>query len=254
MSTATDVPFEAPTGSYTFQVTDVPDIEVDPEEVARIAIYATRGWTREDKNGRIVPDDEAAKNFVYAYMRDNVVVNSESDIVDDGVSDADIYAKTFPRTPGATAEPVDDAQFSAYKTVLRKLWQYAGTSIRAHCQETAEMEGLDYVMCEKKVYRASRDVSTGTGAPKQVNVRFFTSNADLIFQLSSQPAAAKLVKVAEETAKHLLMNTTRHPELASRVAKETQLAMKRSAASLAPVTSAKKATADASDGDDNSDN
>lgn len=253
MSTVTDAPFVVPAETHTTFTGPVADgeaVELDPVEVAKLAIYETRGWTRVDKNGRKVPDDEAAKNFVYSYFRDNTVVNADADIVDDGMSDADLYAKTFPAAPGASSEPVDDVRFEAYKTVMRKLWQYAGTGIRAHCQETAEMEGLDYVMCEKKVFRASRDVSTGTGAPRQVNVRFFTSNPDLIFHLSSQPAAAKLIKVAEDTAKHLRMNTARHPELTARVAKETQLALKRSAANLAPITSGKAVVAADNNGDD----
>jgi hypothetical protein len=244
MSTVTDVSFAAPAGSQpsTSPSADGDVHGLDPIQAARLEIYATRGWTRVDKKGQTVPDDEAAKNFVYAYFRDNVVVNSDADIVDDALSDGDLYAKTFPNAVGATSRPVDDVQFEAYTSVKRKLWQYAGTNIRAHCQETAEMEGLNYVMCEKKVFRASRDLSTGTGAPRQVAVRFFTSNPDLIFQLSSQPAAARLIKVAEETAKHLAMNTRRHPELASRVAKEGQLALKRSSANLSPITSGKAAT------------
>lgn len=250
MSIATDTPFLAPLASQTDS--DLPVEELDPVGVAALAIYATRGWTRVDKTGRTVPDDPKAKNFVYALFRDSGVVNSEADIVDDGLSQSDLYAKAFPAASGATSEIVDDVQFEAYKAVSRKLWQWAGTGIKAHCQETAEMEGLDYVMCEKKVFRATRDKSTGTGAPKQVIVRFFTSEPDLIFALSSQPAAAKLVRAAEDVAKHLQMNTARHPELATRVAKETQSALKRSAAHLAPVTTGKSigALTSGSDNDD----
>ena len=252
MSTVTDdVPFPAPTKSHATVSAALEDnaVEIPPIEIAKLAIYETRGWTRVDKNGRTVPDDEAAKSFVYTYFRDNVVVDSDANIVEDGLSDADLFAKTFPGAPGATSEMVDDVQYEAYKAVSRKLWQYAGTGVRAYCQETAEMEGLDYVMCEKKVYRASRDVSTGTGAPKQVNVRFFTSNPDLIFQLSSMPATAKLVKVAEETAKHLRMNVTRHPELTSRVARNAKLALQQSSANLAPITSGKANSSANDDGE-----
>jgi len=247
MSTATDVPFVAPSESDPIAGGE----EANPVEIAKLAIYEHRGWIRVDKNGRTVPNDEAAKHFVYTYFRDHVVVDSDADIVEDGLSDTDLFAKTFPGAPGATSDTVDDVQYEAYKAVARKLWQYAGTGVRAYCQETAEMEGLDYVMCEKKVYRASRDVSTGTGAPKQVNVRFFTSNPDLIFQLSSMPATAKLVKAAEETAKHLRMNVTRHPELISRVAKNAKFALQQSSANLAPITSGKPNTAADGAGDDN---
>lgn len=249
MSTATDVSFVAANShATTGPAPDADAVEVNPVDVAKLAIYETRGWTRVDKNGRTVPNDEAAKDFVYAFFRDNVLVNSEGDIVDDGLSDADLFAKTFPGAPGATAEPVDDAQFEAYRAVMRKLWQYAGTGTRGHCQETAEMEGLDYVMCEKKVYRASRDGSTGTGGYKQINVRFFTSNPDLIYQLSAIPATLKLVKAAEETAKHLQMNVTRHPELTARIAKNAKLALQQSSANLAAITSGKP---NAANGDDN---
>ena len=72
-------------------------------------------------------------------------------------------------------------------------------------------------------------------------VRFFTADPDLIFELSSQPASAKLVRAAEEVSKHLQMNTRRHPELTNRVAKETQSALKRSGAHLAPLTAATSA-------------
>lgn len=240
MSTVTDAPFVAPTASPTTSPVFGPDgVEITPLDAAKLAIYATRGWTRVDKNGRTVPDDEAAKSFVYEYFRDNVVVDSDSDIVDDGMSDTDLFAKTFPGAPGATSELVDEVQFEAYKAVMRKLWQYAGTGVRSHCQETAEMEGLDYVMVEKKVYRPTRDVSTGTASPKQVTVRFFTSNPDLIYQLSALPATAKLVKAADETAKHLRMNLTRHPELTTRVAKSAKLALQQSTANLAEITSGK---------------
>ena len=246
MSALTDVAFTAPLEDAS------PISEIDPVTAAALKIYETRSWTRVDKMGQTVPDDVSAKNFVYELFRDTGVVNSESDILEDGLSAADLFAKTFPTAPGATSEPVDEVQFEAYKTVTRKLWQWAGTGIKSHCQETAEMEGLDYVMCEKKVFRASRDASTGTGAPKPVSVRFFTSDPDLIFELSSQPATAKLVKAAEEAAKHLRMNTTRHPELTTRVAKETQSALKRSAAHLAPVTAGKAEMAlTAGSGDDN---
>lgn len=237
MSTTTDVPFVAPVEGQT--ITDQPVDQLDLVEATKLAIYATRDWTRVDKNGHTVPDDAAARNFVYEFFRDNAVVNSEADIVDDGLSSADLYAKVFPSAPGSTSEPVDEIEFEAYKEVSRKLWQWAGTGIKSHCQETAEMEGLDYVMVEKKIFRASRDTSTGTGAPKAVMVRFFTSNPDLIFQLSSQPAAAKFVKAAEDASKHLQMNARRHPELMLRIAKETQSALKRSTAHLAPLATAK---------------
>ena len=232
----------APNESHSSNAVLDSEVEVPPLDVAKLAIYATRGWTRVDKNGRVVPDDEAAKVYVYEYFRDNAVVNSDGDIVDDGVCDSDLFAKTFPGAPGATSEPVDEVQFEAYKTVMRKLWQYAGTGIRGHCQETAEMEGLDYVMVEKKVYRPTRDVSTGTAAPKQVTVRFFTGNPDLIYQLSAMPATAKLVKAAEETAKHLRMNVSRHPELAARVARNAKLALQQSSANLAEITSGRAAS------------
>lgn len=232
MSALTDVAFTAP-------VEGLPVAEIDPVTAATLKIYETRGWTRTDKMGQVVPDDLAAKTFVYELFRDSGVVNSEADILEDGLSAADLFAKTFPSAQVVTSDSVEPAEFEAYKAVMRKLWQWAGTSIRSHCQETAEMQGFDYVMCEKKVFRASRDSSTGTGAMQSLSVRFFTSDPDLIFELSSQPAAAKLVKAAEETAKHLQMNTSRHPELTTRVAKETQSALKRSAAHLAPVTAAK---------------
>src|SRR5207302_10986005 len=125
--------------------------------------------------------------------------------------------------------------------VIRKLWQYAGTGVRGHCQETAEMEGLDYVMVEKKVFRTVRDNSTGNTSPRQVNVRFFTQNPELIYQLSTLPATHKLVKAAEETAKHLQMNVARHPELAARVARSAKLALQQSSANLAAITSGKPA-------------
>lgn len=242
VSTATDAPFVAPATSPISPVLGPDGIEVPPLDVAKLAIYETRGWTRFDKNGRTVPDDDAAKSFVYEHFRDNAVVDSDNDIVDDGMSDTDLFAKTFPGAPGATSEPVDDVQFEAYRAVMRKLWQYAGTGVRGHCQETAEMEGLDYVMVEKKVYRPTRDVSTGTASPKQVTVRFFTSNPDLIYQLSALPATAKLIKAADETAKHLRMNVTRHPELTTRVAKSAKLALQQSNASLAEITSGKVTT------------
>jgi hypothetical protein len=252
VSTATDVPFVAPVESQA--TADQPADQLDLIEAAKLAIYTTRRWTRVDKNGHSVPDDGAARNFVYEYFRDNAVVNSEADIVDDGLSSADLYAKTFPSAPGSTSEPVDEVEFLAYRDVSRKLWQWAGTGIKSHCQETAELEGLDYVMVEKKVFRATRDTTTGTGAPKSVMVRFFTSNPDLIFQLSSQPAAAKLVKAAEDASKHLQMNTRRHPELLQRVARETQSALKRSTAHLAPVAAARASDVGAlpaGNGDDN---
>ena len=207
-----------------------------PLDVAKLKIYSTRKWTRVDKNGgRTVPDDSMAKSSVYALFRDNAVINAEADIVDDGLSACpDLYAKIFPSAifPEADFHLMDDVHFKAYQQVKRKLWQWAGTGVRSHCQETCEMEGLDYVMVEKKVFRASRDGSTGTVAPTPLIVRFFTSDPDLIFELSSQPASLKFVKAAEEAAKHLQMNTRRHPELITRVAKETQSALKRSAGHL----------------------
>jgi hypothetical protein len=252
MSTVTDVPFVAPIESQ--DTADQPVDQLELIEAIKLAIYATRHWTRVDKNEHTVPDDVAARTFVYEHFRDNAVVNSEADIVDDGLSAADLYAKTFPSAPGSTSEPVNEIEFLAYRDVSRKLWQWAGTGIKSHCQETAEMEGLDLIMVEKKVYRATRDTTTGTGAPKAVMVRFFTSNPDLIFQLSSQPASAKLVKAAEDVSKHLQMNTRRHPELMTRIAKETQSALKRSQAHLAPVINGRPsdvAALPASNGDDN---
>ena len=259
MSTATDVPFVGPTEAQSpAPVLSNPDQAAavraeleDALEVAKLEIYATRNWTRVDKNGKTVVDDALAKNAVYELFRDNEVINSEAEIVDEGLSQSDLYAKIFPAAP---SEPMDDTRYEAYKQVMRKLWQWSGTGIKGHCQETCEMEGLDYVMVEKRVYRASRDRSSGTTAPTSVVVRFFTSDPDLIFELSSQPTTAKLVKAAEDTAKHLQMNTRRHPELTTRVAKETQLAIKRSTAHLAPLTGAKPADARAlsagSDDDD----
>lgn len=246
MSIATDVPFLAPIEPLT-QVTEAEAVEVDQVQIAMLAIYESRGWLRNDKNGRTVPDDESAKNFVYALFRDHVVVNSEGDIVDDALTDADLYAKAFPKALGATSEPVDEDEFKAYKAVLRKLWQYAGTGVRAHCQETAEMEGLDLVMVEKKVFRTIRDNSTGNTAPRQANVRFFTQNPELIYQLSALPATAKLVKAAEETAKHLQMNVVRHPELAGRVARSAKLALQQSSANMAAITSGKPVVNGAND-------
>jgi hypothetical protein len=251
VSAVTDVPFVAPSESLnTSTVPEDDAVEINGVHEATLAIYRSRGWTYFNKNGHEVPNDEVAKDFVYSYFRDSVVVNSDGDIVDDGVTDADLYAKTFPGTPGATSDAVDEDQFAAYKTVSRKIWAYAHTRVGSVCQERAEMEGLDLVMCEKKVYRASRDITTGTGAPKQVLVRFFTNNGDLIYQLSALPATAKLVKAAEDTAKHLRMNVTRHPELSSRIAKSAKLALNQSSASLGEITSGKLSTR-ALDDDDN---
>ena len=167
MSVMADVPFMAPSESPP--PISVPGDQAasaaedqDLVEAAKLEIYETRGWTRTDKNGRLVPDDVLAKNAVYELFRDSVVINSESDIVDDGLTASDLYARIF---PGSSAEPMDDPRYQAYQQVTRKLWQWAGTGIKNHCQETCEMEGLDYVMVEKKVFRASRDKSTGTVAP-----------------------------------------------------------------------------------------
>jgi hypothetical protein len=253
VSTTTDVPFvsanddEPPLSSdqvLSSQSSEMMET-MDPLEAAKLEIYATRDWTRLDKNGRTVHDDTMAKNAVYELFRDNVVINSEADVVDDGLSPSDLYAKIFPSAifPSGPSDSMDDVHYEAYQAVKRKLWQWAGTGLRSHCQETCEMEGLDYVMVEKKVFRASRDGSTGTVAPTPVTVRFFTSEPDLIFELSSQPAAAKFVKAAEEAAKHMEMNTRRHPELTNRVAKETQAALRRSAAHLTPLTAAKASDA-----------
>jgi hypothetical protein len=244
VSATTDVQFVPPIEERRTSAPSTPEQSAvgqsaeiqDRIEAAKLEIYATRGWTRADKNGKIVPDDVLAKNAVYELFRDSVVINSEAEIVDDGLGQADLYAKIF---PGAPSEPMDDERHEAYQQVKRKLWQWAGTGIKNHCQETCEMEGRDYVMVEKKVFRASRDMSTGTVAPTGVIVRFFTSDPDLIFELSSQPAAAKFVKAAEEAAKHLEMNTRRHPELTTRVAREAQASLKRSAAHLTPLTSVK---------------
>jgi hypothetical protein len=249
VSTATDIPFAAPAESQTpapsqsipeQAVADETTELLDPVEAAKLEIYTTRGWTRVDKNGKTVPDDVLAKNAVYELFRDNVVINSEADVVEDGLGQADLFARIF---PGAPSEPMDEQRNEAYQQVKRKLWQWAGTGIKSHCQETCEMEGLDYVMVEKKVFRAARDMSTGTVAPTGITVRFFTSDPDLIFDLSSQPAAAKFVRAAEDAAKHLQMNTRRHPELTSRVAREAQSSLKRSAAHLNPLTSAKPSEA-----------
>lgn len=237
----TDVSFVAP-GSDS-------EVESNPVVEKTLEIWASRGWTRIDKAGHVVADDLKGKTFVYEWFRDHAVVNSDSDILDDGLSAADLYAKTFPSTPGARGLVEDEIEFEAYKTVERKLWQWTSTGVKAYCQETAEMEGLDVVMVEKKVFRPTRDGATGTGAPRAVVVRFFTSNPDLIFTLSAQPATAKLVKAAEETARHLRMNTARHPELAPRIAKETQSALKRSSATLAQVTHANTAAAITGAGD-----
>jgi hypothetical protein len=259
VSTTTDVPFVAPVGDQpsipdpsTLEqpVSGQPNADEDLLEAAKLEIYATRGWTRVDKNDKTVPDDTKARDAVYEAFRDDVVINSEDLIVDEGLSPHDLYARIFPDSP---FYPMDDDRFEAYNQVRRKLWQWAGTGINGYCQERCEMEGLDYVMVEKRVYRASRDKSTGTVAPTAVTVRFFTADPDLIFELSSQPAAVKLVKAAEDAAKHLQMNTRRHPELTTRVAKEAQGALKRSAAHLSPVTSAKptdvRALSAGSDGD-----
>jgi len=255
MSAATGNLFQAPVPSRPESDSATDELTAEERIKATVLeIYSSKGWTRVDKNGNTVPDEVAARDFVYRHFRDHVVVNSDSDTADDGLTPADLYAKTFPGALGATSQPVDDdEQFQAYQTVMRKLWQWTSPRFNGYCQETAEMEGLDLVMCEKKVYRATRDASTGTGAPKQVHVRFFTSSADMIFAYSAQPATAKLVKAAEDTARHLRMNTSRHPELTKRVAREADLALNRSAAHLAPVTGGRTkralAAGDAGDND-----
>jgi hypothetical protein len=58
--------------------------------------------------------------------------------------------------------------------------------------------------------------------------------------------------VAEETAKHLRMNVTRHPELTARVARNAKHALVQSSANLAEITSGKVNTAAANEhSDDN---
>lgn len=252
MSAVSDVQFTPPQSGLTVEPSEQQPAEIiDPVVAATLEIYGTRGWTRTDKTGRNVPDDAKARTFVYELFRGSVV-NNESDIADDGLSQWDVYAKTFPNAIGSSVTvEIDDERYQAYVSVMRKLWQYASPKVGGYCQDAAEMDGLDYVMVEKKVFRASKDASTGTGAMQSLVVRFFTQDADLIFELSSQPAAAKLVKAAEETAKHLQMNTKRHPELANRVAKETRSAIKRSEAHLAPVTASKTAALTSGNGDDN---
>ena len=225
--------------------------DAGPVEAAKLAIYASRGRIRVDKNGNTVPDDAKVKTSVYELFRDSIVINSEADIVDEALSQYDLFANTF---PSVSTDGLDDDQLEAYRQVRRKMWQWASPAVNGYCQETSEMENLDYVMVEKRIYRASRDLSTGTVAPTAVSVRFFTQEPDLIFELSSQPAAAKFVKAAEEASKHLQMNTRRHPELTARVSREAQSAMKRSAAHLTPVTTARAGDtrALAAGGDDDS--
>ena len=140
MSTATNVPFTAPNeGQFPVQTPSLADQDVlgqaaeaqapleDPLEVANLEIYASRGWTRVNKNGKSVPDDALAKNAVYELFRDNVLINNESAIVDDGLGQADLYAKIFPATQ---SDPMDEVLFEAYQQVKRKLWQWAGPSVK----------------------------------------------------------------------------------------------------------------------------
>ena len=110
MSTATNVPFTAPNeGQFPAQIRPL-RIRMswavsrgagseDPLEVAKLEIYSSRGWTRVDKNGKSVPDDALAKNAVYELFRDNVLINNESAIVDDGLGQARSVRQDLPWLP-----------------------------------------------------------------------------------------------------------------------------------------------------------
>jgi hypothetical protein len=215
------------------------------DELAKriLEVYAAHGYVKTDKRtGDEVKDDSAVKARVFELFRDHYVVNSEADIIDGAASQQDSYAKVFPDGPGADGvAPTDDLDHDAWQSIRRKLWAFASPEMGGHCQVAAEMAGLNYVMVQKKVYRPTRDLATGTVEPKPVEVRFFTSNPEMVFEYSSLPAMAKMVRIAEGTAKHLEMNRKRHPELGARLAKEAKAALSRSASELTAITSGSSA-------------
>jgi hypothetical protein len=191
------------------------------------------GYLYEDRDGKLCEDTPKLKDTVYQRMAGSHVVDipasnnnpSAKLMAAKAVTADELYAVIFPNAPGVTA-PIANLEESRVAGDLKRLvWGYTNTGPTGYVNDRVELEGLTLVMCEAKVSRTKISAETGHSKPVTEIGRFLTDHPKLIEQHSTLNRVLRLVKIAEGTAKHVVMALRRHPEIADNVARQIKLAL-----------------------------
>jgi hypothetical protein len=186
--------------------------------------YLAHDYSRKNRDGDFVPDDNKLKARVHELVTSKVVTTKE-DVAKNSWSPGEIYAAAFANAPGTdkkTIHLLDDLDAAIRHALIRKVWGLTQPRRTGYIQKKLGIEGKDLVLCR----------STTTRGLDDVEVCFVTGNPDLIMSESVMPQIESLVKKADDLRLHAEMVRTRKPELEGRLLKELGLGVGRVSAAL----------------------
>lgn len=197
----------------------------DPDRVEELVrhAYEQAGYTKIDREGEIVLDEDKLKAKVFETFTSKVVT-SKSDKSNNSWTQGELYARVFPGAPGTdpkTADQLDLIDGEVRSKLVRRTWNLTNPNRTGYIQKRLEEKG-SLILCRAKVMR---------GLDEQLGA-FITDNADLIMSDSMAPRVEKLVKEADNLRAHATMITRRHPELENKVTAAIGSGVKRTVAAL----------------------
>ena len=184
---------------------------LDPVVVEQMAAeeYVRAGYTKVNRQGETMPDDEAMKAKVLELIQARVVPDRSAKSANSWTM-GELYAAVFPGAPGTTPTENIDALDLNTKAVLEKLrrrvWNLTNPGRTGWIQKRLG-EDSTLVLCRATVMRGLDEVA---GC-------YVTDDPDLIMADSLQPRIEALVREAQNLRDHAGMITTRHGELEARI-------------------------------------
>lgn len=198
---------------------------IDPEQIEAMIHdeYARAGFTKQNRDGDIVVDDDAmkARTFELVVKRE---VTEKSNKSSNSWTAGELYAAVFPGGPGTDPKTIDLLDFPESEVrakLVRRVWGLTNPARTGYIQKRLE-EKSKLVLCRAKVMRGL----------DEVNGCYVTNDAALIMSDSLAPRVEALVKEADNLRAHAQMITNRHPELEQKVVQAIGSGVKRTQAAL----------------------
>lgn len=198
-------------------------LDLDQIQAMILEEYIRAGFTKKNRDGETVFDDDAMKARVFELVTQREVTDKTKKS-SNSWTQGELLAATFPGAPGTdpkTIDQLDFAQAEVRKTLLRRVWNLTNPARTGYIQKRLEEKGT-LVLCRSKVMRGL----------DEVNGCYVTNDASLILSDSLAPRIEALVKEADNLRAHAAMITGRHPEIEQKVLQAIGSGVKRTQAAL----------------------
>lgn len=194
--------------------------EVKEELDARIEqVWKDHGYVQED--GTLDPQKmhEAAYNAVRSR-----IVTSKADKASKAITKGELYAKVFPKGPGADGkgDPTDEFDLTVMHALERDVWALTQAKASGAMQRRLEEEDSSLILLRVQI-RRNMDPAWAV---------YLTDNTALIMEDSVDKEIKAFERKAENLRKELAMIVRRHPELASKIKSEVTQGLNRAKAEL----------------------